>query len=271
LNHQLAAEARIYETPISYTADVRRVKRSASRRSASVLINLRTRHERHLRSPGRVLHTLPAPPFQPVMAGHTPYVGTGLRSAGSQLTRCWPRGAPCTCYDIDEEHLARLRVRFQHRQICAWPVATWRARISKACRIVDTVIASTCWRCGRRSGRWRYPPHAGFRRQSCYSGTQINASLSFGCRPSHYRRYAREELREKMERPVSRGSHSGVQPHHAPGCTCMARCWPATSALGNEGFHSLCGSARSTTAAVAGNLLIAIGVKAEDVVYKTTI
>lgn len=207
-------QARIYETPISYYGrtyeEGKKIGFRDAVEAAWVLLKFRLKKDTYLHAGGETLDALSAAGnFNRWMADTIrPYVGERVLEIGAgigNLTRTLaPRRKSYVATDVDEEHLARLAVRFQQRP---------RLRVRR-CDLtapedfaefrgtMDTVICLNVLEHVEDDGLGLANMHASLspggraivlvpHDQRIY-GT-IDEALG------HYRRYSHEELRRKME------------------------------------------------------------------------
>lgn len=207
-------EARIYETPISYYGrtydEGKKIGLKDAFDAVWVLLRFRFKKDIYLHSGGDTLHALAAAPnFNRWMADTIrPFVGERVLEIGAgigNLTRALvPRRKSYVATDIDQEHLARLTTRFQHRPnlTTRYCDLTDRADFSELTAKMDTVICLNVLE------------HV---EDDLQGLRNIYASLSAGGRAivlvphdqrvfgtidvalGHYRRYTHAELKTKME------------------------------------------------------------------------
>lgn len=208
-------EARIYETPVSYHGRTYEEGKKIGFRDALqalwIILRYAWTNDIYDSSGPEVLNALSrASRFNAWMAETVrPYTGKRVLEIGAgigNLTRLLaPRRALYLATDIDEEHLARLRVRFQHRP----NLRVARCDLSRPdsfTEFADSMDTVVCLNVlehveddvqALRSIRAALMP--GGRavllvpQDQCIFG-KLDAALG------HYRRYARDELKEKMER-----------------------------------------------------------------------
>lgn len=207
-------QARIYETPISYYGRTYEEGKKIGFRDAVqavwVILSNAFTSDIYQESGPEILHVLSsAPRFNAWMADTIrPWLGPRVLEIGAgigNLTRVLIAGRACyIAADFDEEHLARLRIRFQHRprvRICHCDLSDPRTfepfagqMDSVVClnvleHVEDDALALRNIRSALRPGGLAIVlvPH----------GQELFGSLDAAL--GHFRRYSHQELRARME------------------------------------------------------------------------
>jgi SAM-dependent methyltransferase len=206
---------RIYETPISYHGrtyeEGKKIGLKDAIEALYVILRYAFTNDIYKDSGPDILHALSKAPRFNRWMGETirPYVGERVLEIGAgigNLTRVLvPRVKCYVAADIDQEHMARLATRFQHRH----NLHVHRCDLSNAADFadmaesMDTVVCLNVLEHIEDDMQGLRNIHSALRREGraivlVPHGQEIFGTLDVAL--GHYRRYSHEELKGKMER-----------------------------------------------------------------------
>jgi glycosyltransferase involved in cell wall biosynthesis len=208
-------QVRIYETPISYHGrtyeEGKKIGLKDAIEALYVILRYAFTNDIYKDSGPDILHALSKAPRFNRWMGETirPYVGERVLEIGAgigNLTRVLvPRVKCYVAADIDQEHMARLATRFQHRhnlyvRHCDLANA---ADFTEMAESMDTVVCLNVLEHIEDDMQGLRNIHSALRRDGraivlVPHGQDIFGTLDIAL--GHHRRYSREELKEKMER-----------------------------------------------------------------------
>src|SRR6266850_4823914 len=208
-------QVRIYETPISYHGRTYEEGKKIGLKDAIEALYLILRYaftnDIYKDSGPDILHALSKAPRFNRWMGDTvrPYIGERVLEIGAgigNLTRVLiPRVKCYVAADLDQEHMARLMTRFQHRH----NLHVHRCDLSNAADFadmaesMDTVVCLNVLEHIEDDMQGLRNIHSALRRDGraivlVPHGQEIFGTLDTAL--GHYRRYSHDELKEKMER-----------------------------------------------------------------------
>jgi glycosyltransferase involved in cell wall biosynthesis len=208
-------QVRIYETPISYHGrtyeEGKKIGLKDAIEALFVILRYAFTNDIYKDSGPDILHALSKAPRFNRWMGETirPYVGERVLEIGAgigNLTRVLvPRVKCYVAADIDQEHMARLATRFQHRH----NLHVHRCDLSNAADFadmadsMDTVVCLNVLEHIEDDMQGLRNIHSALRRDGraivlVPHGQEIFGTLDVAL--GHYRRYSHEELKGKMER-----------------------------------------------------------------------